>query len=71
MIDNLANNQKATLTLTGYDAENNELATVTREYTRWVKQDNTIVYMEPEASRLEAVLCLHLGHRRKRRLAGR
>ena len=49
VIENLANNQTATLTLTGYDAENNELSSVTREYTRWIKQDNTIVYMEPEA----------------------
>ena len=29
--------------------DNNKLATVTREYTHWVKQDNTIVYLEPEA----------------------
>ncbi len=49
IVKDLGQNQKATLTLTGYDAENNELASVTREYTRWVKQDNTIVYLEPEA----------------------
>lgn len=49
LIENVANKEKATLTLTGYDKENKELATVTREYTRWVKQDNTIVYLEPEA----------------------
>lgn len=48
-IEGLSNNQKAVLTLTGYDSQGDVLAEVTREYTRWVKQDNTVVYMEPEA----------------------
>ncbi len=48
-IENVADQQTATLTLTGCDDQNNELASVTRKYTRWVKRDNTVVYMEPEA----------------------
>ncbi len=49
VISGAESGQKAVLTLIGYDSENNKLAEVTREYTRWVKQDNTIAYMEREA----------------------
>lgn len=49
VIEGLKSNEKANLTLTGYDSENNELCSVTREYTRWVKLDNTVVYLEQEA----------------------
>ena len=48
-IKNLKNNEKATLKLTGYDADNQVLATVTRTYTRWIKQNNTVVYVDPAA----------------------
>ena len=37
------------LTLTGYDADDQVLAQESRTYTRWIKQDNTVVYLEPEA----------------------
>ena len=49
IIDNIENKQKAVLTLTGYDANGEVLASVTREYTKWVPQKNTIAYMESEA----------------------
>jgi hypothetical protein len=49
VISGAESGQKAVLTLTGYDESNNKLAEVTREYTRWVKQDNTVAYMEREA----------------------
>lgn len=49
VISGAADGETATLTLTGYDSNNESLATVTREYTRWVKKDNTVVYMEREA----------------------
>ena len=49
VIDSLAHTQKAAVTLTGYDAQENILASVSREYTRWQKQDNTIAYMEVAA----------------------
>lgn len=48
-IKSLENNQSAVLTLTGYDADGQAVATVTRTYTRWVKQNNTVVYMDPAA----------------------
>lgn len=48
-IAGLKNNESATLTLTGYNAENQAVATVTRTYTHWVKQNNTVVYMDPQA----------------------
>ena len=48
-IEGLTSGERATLSLTGYDAENRVLATVTRRYTRWVKLDNTVVYMDPAA----------------------
>lgn len=49
VIEGLNSNEKASLTITGYDSENNELCSVAREYTRWVKLDNTVVYLEQEA----------------------
>ncbi len=49
IIDNVENKKKATLTVTGYDADDNVLATVTKEYTKWIPQQNTVAYMEPEA----------------------
>lgn len=48
-IAGLRNNESAKLTLTGYDAEDHVLATVTRTYTKWIRQNNTIVYMDPAA----------------------
>ena len=48
-VKGLNSGQTATLTLTGYDADNKVLAKVTRRYTRWVKQNNTVVYMDPAA----------------------
>ncbi len=48
-IEGAGNNEKANLTLTGYDEGGSKLDSVTREYTRWIKQDNTIVYLEQEA----------------------
>ncbi len=48
-IANLGNNQTATLTLTGYAADNSVLTTVTRSYTRWIKQNNTVIYVDPKA----------------------
>lgn len=48
-ISGAGNNEKAVLTLTGYDKNGVELASVSREYTRWIKQDNTVVYLEQEA----------------------
>ncbi len=49
VISGLGNNETATLTLSGYDAADNVLATVTRTYTRMVRQNNTIVYLDPQA----------------------
>ena len=49
VIKGVDNNQTATLTLTGYDKNNKKLAEVTRKYTRWIKKNNTVVYMEQAA----------------------
>lgn len=48
-IKNLGDNETATLTLTGYDADDQVLVTVTRTYTRWLKKNNTVVYLDPAA----------------------
>ena len=49
LIEGVENTKTAVLTLTGYDANNEVLATAVREYTKWIPQYNTIAYMEPEA----------------------
>ena len=48
-IGGLQNNESAVLTLMGYDADDHVLTTVTRTYTKWIKQNNTVVYMDPAA----------------------
>lgn len=49
LIENVPNNKTAVLTLTGYDSRGKVLASVKKEYTRWIKQDNTIAYMDSQA----------------------
>ncbi len=49
VISGLDHEQTAVVTLTGYDDEGIALANVTKEYTRWVKKDNTILYIDPES----------------------
>lgn len=48
-LDFLGHKEKAAVTLRGYDAEDNETASVTETYTGWEKQNNTVVYMEQAA----------------------
>ena len=49
LIDGVANKASAVLTVTGYDSNNQVVATTTKTYTKWIPQQNTVVYMEPEA----------------------
>jgi len=49
VLDSLAHQQKATVKLTGFDSQGGVLGSVTREYTRWQKQDNTVAYLETAA----------------------
>ena len=46
---NLNDLDVVTVTLTGCDKNDNVLAQVEREYTKWVKKDNTVVYLDPVA----------------------
>lgn len=48
-IRGVAHREKAVLTLTGFDGEGTQLAQVTREYTKWDKQDDTVLYIDPAA----------------------
>ncbi len=49
LIDGVANKASAVLTVNGYDSSNQVVATTTKTYTKWIPQENTVVYMEPEA----------------------
>ncbi|MBR1481954.1 MAG: starch-binding protein [Ruminococcus sp.] len=49
LVDGVANKDSAVLTLTGYDKDNQVVAATTKTYTKWIPQNNTVVYMEKEA----------------------
>lgn len=47
IVSGIDHNETATVYLTGYDENGVESASVTKEYTRWIKKNDTIVYIDP------------------------